>query len=358
MTENTSRKILITGGQGFVGRAMVERFAELGHQVVCADVREAPFRDDVEFLQVDIRDRETVLKACEGVDSIIHNASMVHTKHNREEDVWTVNLGGTENILEACQAHSIPRLVYISSASAVYEGRDIENGDETLSYSRISQAPYADSKIAAEKAVLAFSGTAATQACALRPHVIFGGGDNRFIPTIVEKAEEGKLNRAVGNRDKLSDFTYISNLVDAVVAAEERLAPGAAVCGQAYFITNGEPMVWFDFIEKLLVEMGYPPIKGKVPFWLAYSVAAIAEWIDTLKGGTLNAENGLTRFSIRYMVTHHYFDISKARRDLEWEPAVSLDQGIKLTVQQLEAAKAGSGKEAKTAAWAAGRSGA
>lgn len=329
------RKILITGGHGFVGRALVNRFADLGHDVTCVDMAAGSFRDDVKFRRVDIRDAKAVAGACAGMDSIIHNASLVHTKHSREEDVWAVNLGGTENIIKACTDLSIPRLTYISSASAVYEGGDIENGDETLPYSRISQAPYADSKIAAEKRVLAFSGTAQTLSCAIRPHVVFGAGDNRFIPTIIKKAQEGKLKRAIGNRDKLSDFTYISNLVDAVVAAEERLTPGSPVCGQAYFITNGEPIAFFDFIEKLLLELGYPPITGKVPYWLAYGVAVIAEAIDTLKGGTLNAEDGLSRFSVRYMVTHHYFNIAKAQRDLQWRPAVSLKEGIRLTVEQL-----------------------
>ncbi|HXG28831.1 MAG TPA: NAD-dependent epimerase/dehydratase family protein [Nevskiales bacterium] len=335
-----SRSILITGGQGFVGRALVDRFATLGHAVTCADILDTPFRQDVAFVKLDLRDRTAVVNACAGMDSIIHNASLVHTKHNRAEDVWAVNLGGTENILAACQAQAIPRLVYISSASAVYEGRDIENGDETLPYARISQAPYADSKIAAEKAVLEFSGRGATLACALRPHVVFGAGDRRFIPAIIEKAQQGRLKRAVGQRDKLSDFTYIDNLVDAVVAAEERLAPGSPVGGQAYFITNGEPMAFFDFVEKFLLELGYPPIRGTVPYWLAYAVAALAEGWDTLKGGTLNAENGLTRFAVRYMCTHHYFSIAKARRELEWTPRVSLEEGIRLTVRALAHAQA------------------
>ncbi len=330
-----SRNVLVTGGLGFVGRALVNRFTELGHQVTCLDMRAGAYNDKVSFRTVDIRDRKAVIDACAGADSIVHNASLVHTRHNREEDVWAVNLGGTENVIEACRVHGIPRLTYISSASAVYEGRDIENGDESLPYSSISQAPYADSKIKAEQTVLAFSGTDCTMTCAIRPHVIFGAGDNRFIPTIIRKAQQGKLSRAIGNRDKLSDFTYISNLVDAVVAAEERLVPGAPPCGQAYFVTNGEPVAFFDFIEKLLVEMGYPAITGKVPYWLAYTVAAIAEAVDTLKGGTLNAEDGLSRFSVRYMVTHHYFSIAKARRDLQWQPAVSLDDGIRMTAQQL-----------------------
>jgi len=330
-----SRRIVITGSHGFVGRALVDRFVEHGHQVRGLDMIDTPVRSDAEFLKVDIRDRQAVSRGCEGMDTIIHNASLVHTRHNREEDVWAVNLGGTKNIVEACREHAIPRLVYISSASAVYEGRDIENGDESLPYARISQAPYADSKSEAEKYVLAFSGAAGTEVCALRPHVVFGAGDNRFIPTILKRAAEGKLTRAVGNRDKLSDFTYISNLVDAVEAAEERLMPGSAVCGQAYFITNGEPIAWFDFIEKLIVEIGYPPIRGKVPYWLVYGIAALAETIDTLKGGTLNSEDGLSRFSVRYMVTHHYFNIAKARRDLGWEPVVTLAEGIRRTVREL-----------------------
>ncbi len=330
------RKILVTGGCGFIGRNLVNGFADAGHAVTVLDFGGTPFRDDVKFVNLNICDRQAVIDLCAGMDSVIHNASIVHTKHNQEDIVWEVNYGGTLNIMEACKVHQIPRLVYISSASAVYEGEDIENGDETLPYSTISQAPYADSKIQAEKDVLAFSGTTLTQCCAIRPHVVFGVGDNRFMPTILLKAKEGKLKRAIGKRDKLSDFTYVSNLVDAVVLAEEKLVAGSPVCGQAYFITNGEPMAFFDFVEKVLVQLGYPPIVGKVPYWLAYGVAALMEGLDTLRGGTLNAESGLSRFSVRYMVTHHYYSIDKARHDLGWEPRVNLAEGIRLTVAALK----------------------
>lgn len=336
-SENNNKSVLVTGGCGFIGRNIVNGFADQGCKVRVVDFGGEAFRDDVEFVNLDILNKERLIELCEGMDTIIHNASLVHTKHNQEETIWAVNHTGTLNVIEACKVHNIPKLVYISSASAVYEGEDIENGDETLPYSSISQAPYADSKIQAEKDALAFSGTANTQVCAIRPHVVFGPGDNRFLPAVLEKAQSGKLKRAVGNRDKLSDFTYISNLVDAILMAEAALEPNSPVSGQAYFVTNGEPMAFFDFIEKMLLELGYPPITGKVPYWLAYTAAAIAEGIDTLKGGTLNAENGLTRFSIRYMVTHHYYSIEKARRDFGWEPKVSLDEGIRLTIQAYKA---------------------
>ncbi|MDX1495952.1 MAG: SDR family NAD(P)-dependent oxidoreductase [Salinisphaeraceae bacterium] len=337
MTESRkiTRKIVVTGGCGFIGRALAEGFIAKGHQVTVLDMSDRNLPAGARYIQCDIRDKDAVITACEGANSVVHNASLVHTAQNREEDIWAVNHQGSQNIMAACQQHGIKRLVYISSASAVYEGNDIENGDESLPYSSISQAPYADSKIQAEKDMLAFSGTNGIQVCAIRPHVVFGAGDNRFIPAIMEKAEQGKLKRAIGNRDKLSDFTYISNLVDAVLAAEDKLVEGSPVCGQAYFITNGEPMAFFDFIEKFLMQLGHPPITGKVPYWLAYGVAAIAEGWDTLKGGTLNAENGLTRFAVKYMVTHHYFSIEKAKRDLDWAPKVSLEEGIQRTIEDL-----------------------
>lgn len=333
-----TKKVLITGGCGFIGKHLVDGFKARGDAVTILDFGGEPHRTDVRYLSVDIRDKAAVMAACEGMDTIVHNASVVLTKQVLKETVWSVNLGGTENILAACQAHAIDKLVYISSASAVYEGKDIENGDETLPYSSISQADYADSKIEAEKKVLAFCGQSRTAVCAIRPHVVFGPDDNRFIPNILDRVKSGKLKRAVGNRDKLSDFTYISNLVDAVLLAESALLAGSRVDGQAYFVTNGEPRAFFDFVEDFLVAMGKPKITGKVPFLLAYSVAALVEGFDRLKGGSLK-ETGMTRFAIKYMVTHHYYSIDKARKDFGYEPRVSLTEGIRLTIEDLETKK-------------------
>lgn len=328
------KKLLVTGGCGFIGRNLVNGFCDAGFEVTVLDFGGKPFRDDVNFINADIRDRQAVIDACKGMDSIIHNASIVVTKSVKLDMIWDVNLGGTHNVMEACKAHNIPKLLYISSASAVYEGEDIEDGDETLPYSSISQADYADSKIQAEKDILAFSGTHRTTVCAIRPHVVFGPEDQRFIPNILDRLKQGRLTRAVGNRDKLSDFTYISNLVDAVVAAESRLDAGSTLDGQAYFITNGEPMAFFDFVEDFIVELGHPKITKTVPYWLAYSVAAIVETIDKLKGDM--KESGMTRFAIKYMVTHHYYSIAKAKRDFGYEPKISLAEGIKLTVENLK----------------------
>lgn len=327
---------LVTGGAGFVGRALVDALRARGDQVIVIEPSGAPFRDDIRFERCDIRDTAALASLCEGVDTVFHNASLVHTKHNRVDDVWSVNLGGARSVLRACWQSRVKKLVYVSTASAVYEGKDIERGDESLPYAKKSQAPYADSKIAAEREILAASGQRGVLTCAIRPHVVFGPGDRRFLPAVLQKAKAGKLRLGVGMQNrKLSDFTYIDNLVDALLLADERLSADSPVAGQAYFITNGEPMPFFDFIGRVLRELGLPKIIGSVPYPIAYAAATVKEAIDTLRGGTLNAEDGMSRFAVRYMVRHHYFDIGKARRELGYSPRIGLDEAIRLTCGEL-----------------------
>jgi sterol-4alpha-carboxylate 3-dehydrogenase (decarboxylating) len=343
MSSHPPSRAVVTGGAGFVGRHLVEALAARGDAVVSVDMGAPPSGSpSVTYVSGDIRDAKAMCAAFAGAEVVFHNASLVHTKRNREEDVWSVNLGGTEAVIAACREAKVPRLVYVSSASAVYEGRDIRDGDESLPYSSISQAPYADSKIAAEKKVLAANGDGLAT-CAIRTHVIFGPGDTRFLPAILARARAGKLKLGVGSGDKLSDFTYISNLVDALLLAAEALAAGGKAAGQAYFITNGEPYPFFKFVGDVLAALGLPAIKGSVPYPIAYAVAAVAEAWDTLKGGTLHAEDGLTRFAVRYMCTHHYFSIAKARRELGYAPAVSLAEGIRRTTAHIASAGQGGG---------------
>lgn len=328
---------VVTGGCGFVGRHLVDALRARGDRVRVLDVTSDCPWSDVDFQQVDIADAQAVAGRCEGADVVFHNASLVHTRRNQIQKVWDVNLGGTQHLLEESRRAGARRFVYVGSASAVYEGRDIENGDETLPYSSISQAPYADSKIAAEKEVLAADGEGGLHTCALRPHVIFGPHDNRLIPTMLQRAKAGKLKYSVGRGDWLSDFTYVSNLVDALLLADAALAPEGAARGQAYFITNGEPMRFFDFVGELLQRCDLPPVKGSVPYWLAYSVAAMKEGFDTLRGGDLGADQGVSRFAVRYLCTHHYFSIDKARSQLGYEPGVSIAEGLDRTVAHLRA---------------------
>ena len=146
---------------------------------------------------------------------------------------------------------------------------------------------------------------------------MFGPADPRFLPGVLRG---GRWE--VGNRETLTDFTYVANVADAALAAEERLAPGSPLRGQAYFVTNGEPTPFLEFVERLLSAFGPPPPRRRIPYPLAYAAAAVAETFT---------DGPLSRSVVRYLRTHHYFSIAKTRRDIGWTPAVSLAEGIRLT---------------------------
>ena len=326
--------VLVTGGCGFIGEAIVHALADEGRDVRVVNPHCHPFRSDVRFLNVDIRDVSALVQACHGCETIIHCASVVQTRNTARDEMWSVNYGGTVNVIEACRRVGIRKLVHISSASVVYEGRDIEDGDETLPYAGASMSAYVDSKIAAEQRVLEFAAEGVTRACALRPHLVFGPGDRRFIPNILKRADGAGI-REVGRRDKLSDFVYVDNVVDAVLAAERALDSNGLVSGQAYFVTNAEPVPFFEFVERLLVASGYGPIRRRIPYWVAYAGAGIVEGFHAVIRRGVVPEDGLSRFAVRYLNTHHYFRIDKACRDLHWRPRVSLAEAIARTADSL-----------------------
>lgn len=327
---STAGSVLVTGGCGFIGAAVVHAFADAGRDVRVVDLRCRPFRDEVKFLDLDIRDAPALIDACRGCETVVHCASVVQTRNTGRAEMWDVNFGGTINVLEACRQADVRKLVHISSASVVYEGRDIEAGDEELPYASVSISAYADSKIAAEQSVLGFAAGAETCVCALRPHLVFGKGDRRLLPNILRRADGAGI-REVGRRTKLSDFAYIDNVVDAVLAAEARLRPGGSVSGQAYFVTNGEPTPFFEFVERLLMATGHGPIRRRVPYWLAYAGAGTVEAFHWAVRRGIVPEDGLSRFAIRYLNTHHYYCVDKAHRDLDWRPRVPLVEAIART---------------------------
>ena len=324
----SSGTVLITGGSGFIGSAIASAYAQAGRRVRVIDNRVVSTTEGTDFERVDINDRDAVEHACRNVETVVHCASLVQTRNNAREAVWAANFEGTKNVIAACRAHDVARLVYVSSASVVYDGQDIEDGDESLPYATSGASAYVSSKIAAEKAVLAFANEGVTRACALRPHLVFGPGDNRLIPNFL--ARRGRM-REIGNRTFLSDFLYVDNFVDAVQAADSRMAEDASISGEAFFITNGEPIAFFEFVERVLAATDHPKIVGRVPAAVAYLVASSVELYYQLISREIIAEDGMSRFAIRYLTTHHYFSSQKAQRLLHWRPRVPIDAGIQRT---------------------------
>ena len=230
----------------------------------------------------------------------------------------------TKDVLEACRVHGIPKLVYTSTPSVVHAGGDVEGVDETAPYAEHFEAPYPRTKAEAERMVLAANG-ADLATVALRPHLIWGPGDNHLVPQMIARQRQGTL-RLVGGGHKLVDSVYIDNAVEAHLLAAERLEPGAVCAGRAYFISQGQPVTIAELVNGILDAAGLGPVRRSISPRAAYAAGWVLEHAYRLL--RLSGEPRMTRFLARQLATAHWYDISAARRDLGYEPEVSIEEGL------------------------------
>ncbi len=317
-------KILVTGGGGFLGQAIVRQLLARGDQVVTLNRSAYPALAalGVDCRQGDIADAEAVLAAAAGCAAIIHVAAKAGPGLHAP-DFERPNVIGTQNVLMACARLGIGRLVHTSSPSVVHGGGDIENGDEALPYADHFQAPYPETKARAERLVLAANGPD-LKTCALRPHLIWGPGDNQLLPRLIEKNRSGRLRLPAP--DKRIDTVYIDNAAAAHVLALDALAGPAHAAGRAYFISNGEPIANAEIIARLLEAAGETPRIGRVPPGLAMVMAAMVEGVWRL--ARRRSDPPLSRFVVEHLATAHWYNLAAARRDLDYTPAISVEQGL------------------------------
>ncbi len=337
------KRILVTGGGGFLGGALARRLRRDGYEVRSLARNSYSFLEDwgVEQVRGDLGDLAVVNRACQGVDLVFHVGAKAGVWGPREHFVMS-NVLGTENVIQACRENGVSRLVFTSSPSVVFDGKDMEGADESVPYASKYKAPYPETKAAAERLVLAANDrTLAT--VALRPHLIWGPGDTHLVPGILERA--GSLRR-IGSRNPLVDFTYIDNAVEAHLCAALRLGTGSTCAGRAYFISQGEPMPLWDFIDRVLECAGRPPVRGQVPRAIAYAAATVLEY--AYRGLRIPGEPKLTRFLVEELSTAHWFNISAARRDLGYQPCVSMEEGFQRLTQSFNAPDVPSRVSART----------
>jgi nucleoside-diphosphate-sugar epimerase len=316
---------LVTGGGGFLGSAIVRLLVGRGARVRSLSRRRYTDLDDigVEQVQGDVADPAAVERAAAGCDIVFHVAAKAGIA-GRYRDYHAANVTGTENVLSACRKHGIARLVYTSSPSVVFDGRDMEGVNESVPYPRHHHAPYPATKATAERLVRAANGPGLATV-ALRPHLIWGPGDNHLVRRILAGGRAGRLRR-IGRGNPRIDSVFIDNAAEAHLLAADRLAPGAPVAGKVYFISNGEPMPTWELVNRILAAGGLPPVTRSVPYAVAWTAGAVLEAVYSVLWP--DAEPPMTRFLAGELATSHWFDLSAARRELDYTPRVSVDEGL------------------------------
>lgn len=319
-------KVLVTGGGGFLGKAVCAQLRAVGHDVSSFSRRGYP---ELERLGVhqrlgDLRNADDVAAAVAGNGAVIHCAAKAGA-WGKAAEFHDINVLGTANVIEACLTHGVERLVHTSSPSVVHGGRDLEGVDESAPYAEHFPAAYPKTKAEAERRVLtANSPRLAT--VALRPHLIWGPGDPHFLPRILTRARTGRL-RMVGRPGKKVDTIYVDNAAEAHLLALDRLAPGSPIAGRAYFLSQGDPRSIDETLGALLAAAGLPPETRRVPLGVVRAAAVVLETGYRL--ARVRTEPPLTRLAAEHLGTSHWFDISAARRDLGYHPRVDTAEGLR-----------------------------
>ena len=318
---------LVTGGGGFLGSHMVEALLDRGDRVRCFGRRDYPLLRGrgADVVQGDIRDATAVGDAVRGVDVVFHTAAIAGIWGDWS-DYHATNTVGTEHVISACWEHAIPRLVFTSSPSVTFDGKDQCGVDESAPYPTRWLCHYPHSKALAERAVLAAHGQHGLATCALRPHLIWGPRDTHLVPRLLQRAQAGQLRR-IGNGKNLVDMVYVENAAVAHLQAADRLAIDSPVGGKAYFISQGEPVNCWDWINELLALDRQPPLNKSIAFQMAWVVGAALEGAYRFVGR--KDEPRMTRFLAAQLATSHFFDIGAARRDFGYQPKVSTDEGMR-----------------------------
>lgn len=318
-------QILVTGGTGFLGRHLVKALLANGHQVHLLgrtfDGVSALLADGAIPVVADLRDQASISAACSGIE-VVYHVGALSAPWGKRSDFYAINVGGTHAIVEGCHKHGVRRLIYVSSPSVVFNGRDQFNVPENVPYPRHFPSVYSLTKKLGEDMVNA----SGLESVILRPKAIFGPGDTALLPRLISAARQKRLPQ-IGDGHNLVDLTYVENVVHALLLALD----AEAAVGKTYTITNDEHVPLWNVIRSVLHRLDLPADLHKVPLFVALAAASYMEMRAALTG----KEPLLTRYSALILSRTQTYDIRAARRDLGYVPRVSIADGIEQTLESL-----------------------
>ncbi|MBM82685.1 MAG: 3-beta hydroxysteroid dehydrogenase [Planctomycetaceae bacterium] len=320
-------KALVTGGGGFLGLYITEQLVARGDDVRVLCRGEYPRLGElgVEVVRGDVRDAALVEAACQDREAVFHVAAVPGIWGSWDK-FHSINTVGTLNVIEACQKAVASKLIYTSSPSVIYDGREHLGADESIAYPDSYLCHYPHTKRLAEEAVLKANGESGLATCSLRPHLIWGPRDNHLIPRLVRRAKSRRLLR-VGDGNNLISMSYVENAAAAHLKAADALTADSPVGGQAYFINEPEPVNLWSWVDQLLVLAGMAPIRRKISAQGAHRIGACCETVYKIL--RLPGEPPMTRFLAAQLSSSHYYSVEKARRDFGYDPQISIEEGMR-----------------------------
>lgn len=314
-------RVFLTGGSGFVGGRLITRLKERGHTVRALARSEKAMKAvgalGAEPVEGDLTNVDTLAAGMAGCDWVIHGAARLHG--NKRADYIEDNVRGTERMLEAARRANVKRFVQISTEATLLTGDPLENVDESVPVPSRGIGPYGESKGRAEVLVLQCN-SPEMSTVAVRPRFVWGAGDTSLLPQLVEAVKSGKFSWIDGGHYKTSTC-HVENTVHGTILAAEK-----GKGGNAYFLTDGEPVEFRAFISQLFEAVGVKPPKRSLPGWIAYPTAFVMEaiWSVTSPGNL----PPIYREQLALIGQEVTVNDAKARAELGYVPVVSREQGL------------------------------
>ncbi len=316
-------RVLVTGGSGFVGANLVTTLLDRGYSVRSFDRAPSPLAPhaQLQVLQGDITDKAVCAQAVEGID-LMGGASVSDEYRPRS---FAINVGGTQNLVDAGQAAGVQRFVYTSSNSVVMGGQNIAGGDETLPYTSRFNDLYTETKVGAERFVLSQNGVGDMLTCAIRPSGIWGRGDQTMFRKLFESVIAGHVKVLIGRKSARLDNSYVHNLIHGFILAAQHLVPGGTAPGQAYFINDADPINMFEFARLVVEACGQPWPRLRVNGPIV--AAAMTGW------QRLHFRFGipvplLEPLAVKRLYLDNFFSVAKASRDLDYQPLFTTEKAL------------------------------
>lgn len=327
-------RVLVTGGTGFLGKSIVSRLLKRGDDVIIYSrgVTPSSFKNNkVKYVYGDISDKNKLLQASQGCSAIIHTAAKVGIWGSYYEYFQT-NVQGTEAVLNACQQQGIKFLIFTSSPSVVFNCFDICGADESFPYSKHYVTHYAKTKALAEQMILS-SAKPDLNTIILRPGLLWGPGDNKLIPRLLERVPSGRFRLIKGSKH-IIDTLYIDNAAVAHLLALDHLMNQKIYSRKIYFISQDQPIEINEFFTRMISALHLPAVDKYISEVAAYRIGTVLEILHKLF--FIKSEPMMTRFLAKQLSLSHWFDITAAKRDLDYRPIVSIAEGFDILSQQFK----------------------